>query len=62
MRDGQDKGEFGEFDPSVMASMIQGAIGEYMMGISPITRKIDPETYCRELVKLVRQAAKQRKG
>ncbi|MFC0395877.1 TetR/AcrR family transcriptional regulator [Paenibacillus mendelii] len=58
LRDGQDKDEFGLFDPAVMASMIQGAIGEYM-GNTPITRQVDLETYSGELVNIVCKAVKE---
>jgi TetR/AcrR family transcriptional repressor of bet genes len=57
LREGQDKGEFGAFHVKVMASMIQGAIGEYMAH-ADITTKVDLETYSRELVKIVLQASK----
>jgi TetR/AcrR family transcriptional repressor of bet genes len=55
--DGQAQGFFGAFDINVMASMIQGAIGEYMP-ISAVTRKVDLETYSSQLVKIVTQAIK----
>jgi TetR/AcrR family transcriptional repressor of bet genes len=55
LQDGQKQGVFGAFDVNVMASMIQGAIGEYMP-ISAITKKVDLETYSSQLVKIVDQA------
>jgi TetR/AcrR family transcriptional regulator, transcriptional repressor of bet genes len=57
LRQGQAQGEFGGFHVEVMASMIQGAIGEYMMP-SAVTQKVDLETYTAELVKMVRQAVR----
>jgi TetR/AcrR family transcriptional regulator, transcriptional repressor of bet genes len=57
LRDGQEKGEFGAFNVDVMANMIQGAIGEYMLNTA-ITKKVDLETYCSELVKIVEKATK----
>ncbi|MDF2923846.1 MAG: transcriptional regulator [Paenibacillaceae bacterium] len=53
LREGQEGGEFGEFHVEVMASMIQGAIGEYMTA-SPVTRKLELELYTSELLKLIR--------
>jgi TetR/AcrR family transcriptional repressor of bet genes len=55
--DGQEQEFFGAFDVHVMASMIQGAIGEYMP-ISAVTRKVDLETYSSQLVKIINQAVK----
>jgi TetR/AcrR family transcriptional regulator, transcriptional repressor of bet genes len=57
LREGQEKGEFGVFHVDVMASMIQGAIGEYMLNFA-VTKKVDLETYSRELVKLVEKVTK----
>lgn len=57
LRNGQEQGVFGAVDVNVMASMIQGAIGEYMP-ISTITKKVDLETYSSQLVKIVNQALK----
>jgi TetR/AcrR family transcriptional regulator, transcriptional repressor of bet genes len=57
LRSGQEQGIFGTFDVRVMASMIQGAIGEYMQ-ISAITRKVDLETYSSQLVKIVHRAVR----
>lgn len=54
---GQKQGEFGSFNVVVMASMIQGAIGEYMAHTA-ITKKVDLDTYSSELVKIVNQAVK----
>jgi len=51
--EGQEKEEFEKFNVYVMASVIQGAIGEYMLSNSTITQKIDLETYKSELVKIV---------
>lgn len=50
--EGQKKGQFGNFNTDVMANMIQGAIGEYMLGAA-ITKKVDLETYSRELVSII---------
>jgi AcrR family transcriptional regulator len=55
---GQERGEFGFFNVDVMASMIQGAIGEYMLSSATITKQVDLETYSRELVNIVRIATK----
>lgn len=55
--DGQEDGTFGEFNVDVMSSLIQGAIGEYMLNTA-VTQKVDLETYSRELVRIVRQASK----
>jgi TetR/AcrR family transcriptional repressor of bet genes len=57
LRDGQELGEFGAFNVTVMASMIQGAIGEYMAHTA-ITKKVDLGTYSNELVKIVNQVVK----
>lgn len=57
LRDGQSSGEFGPFHPEVMASLIRGAIDEYTLTFGD-TKKLDPETYCRELVELVSRAVK----
>lgn len=57
LQNGQEHGVFGAFDVNVMASMIQGAIGEYMP-ISTITKKVDLETYSSQLIKIVNQAVK----
>jgi TetR/AcrR family transcriptional repressor of bet genes len=57
LRNGQEQRVFGAFDVNVMASMIQGAIGEYMP-ISTITKKVDLETYSSQLVNIVNQAVK----
>jgi TetR/AcrR family transcriptional regulator, transcriptional repressor of bet genes len=54
---GQDKGIFGIFNVEVMASLIQGAIGEYMLSTA-VTKKVDLETYSSELVKIVYRALK----
>jgi TetR/AcrR family transcriptional regulator, transcriptional repressor of bet genes len=54
---GQERGVFGTFNIDVMASLIQGAIGEYMLSTT-VTKKVDLETYSRELVQIVRQAVK----
>ncbi|GIO05365.1 TetR family transcriptional regulator [Brevibacillus reuszeri] len=50
--DGQKQGVFGEFNVDVMSNLIQGAIGEYMLNNS-ITKKVDLETYSRELTKII---------
>jgi TetR/AcrR family transcriptional repressor of bet genes len=55
LKDGQEGGVFGDFHVDVMASLIQGAIGEYMLSTA-VTKKIDLEDYSSELVKIVRQA------
>jgi AcrR family transcriptional regulator len=57
LRDGQQKGAFGAFDVDVMASLIQGAIGEYMLSTG-VARKVDLETYSNELVKIISRALK----
>lgn len=51
--DGQTKGEFRQFNVHVMASAINGAIGEYMLVANPnLTSKVDLETYSTELVEI----------
>ena len=57
LHEGQKQGIFGEFNISVMANMIQGAIGEYMFNAS-ITKEMDLETYSGELVRIVERAVK----
>lgn len=52
LRDGQSIGEFGEFHIEVMATMILGAISEYML-TSPVTKKVDLEPYTNELIGLI---------
>ncbi|KJS49545.1 TetR/AcrR family transcriptional regulator [Desulfosporosinus sp. BICA1-9] len=53
LHDGQNKGEFRQFNVDVMASAITGAIGEYMLLANPnITAKVDLESYSEELVKI----------
>ncbi|GIN57345.1 TetR family transcriptional regulator [Lederbergia ruris] len=59
LRDGQEKGEFRTFNVDVMANIIQGAIGEYMLNAS-ITRKVDLETYSDELIDIVGKALNKR--
>lgn len=55
LRDGQTKGEFCEFNVLVMASVIQGAIGEYMANTS-ISAQVDLESYSAELVQIFDKA------
>lgn len=57
LREGQEQGVFGRFNIDVMASLIQGGIGEYMLSTA-VTKKLDLETYSSELVKIVQQASK----
>jgi TetR/AcrR family transcriptional regulator, transcriptional repressor of bet genes len=57
LRDGQEKGEFGTFNVEAMATMIQGAIGEYMANAA-IRKKVDLETYSNELVNIIGKATK----
>lgn len=57
LKDGQEQGALGAFNVDVMSSLIQGAIGEYMLSTA-VTQKVDLETYSSELVKIVRQASK----
>lgn len=57
LQDGQEQGVFGAFNVDVMSSLIQGAIGEYLLS-STVTRKVNIETYSSELVKIVNQALK----
>lgn len=57
LREGQEQGIFSVFNVEVMANLIQGAIGEYMLNAS-ITKKVDLETYSSELVKIVGRATK----
>jgi len=53
LREGQATGEFSSFHVEVLASMIQGAVGEYMSSAA-ITRQVDLETYGQELIRMVR--------
>jgi TetR/AcrR family transcriptional repressor of bet genes len=55
--EGQERGDFGEFNVDVMTSLIQGAIGEYMLATA-VTQKVDLEMYSSELVRIVQQASK----
>lgn len=55
LRDGQERGLFREFNVSVMSSMIQGAIGEYMLSTG-VSKAVDLETYSGELIRIVAQA------
>lgn len=57
LRQGQEAGVFGIFNIDVMASLIQGAIGEYMLSTA-VTKKVDLETYSSELIKIIHQALK----
>ncbi|MGY0692691.1 TetR/AcrR family transcriptional regulator [Virgibacillus sp. FSP13] len=57
LREGQENGVFGTFNVDVMANMIQGAIGEYMLN-AEITKKVDLETYSDELITIVSKAIK----
>jgi TetR/AcrR family transcriptional repressor of bet genes len=57
LRDGQQRGIFKEFNIPVMSSMIQGAIGEYMLSTG-VSKHVDLETYSTELVKIVSQATR----
>ncbi|WP_404450689.1 TetR family transcriptional regulator [Virgibacillus necropolis] len=57
LRNGQGSGDFGAFNVDVMATMIQGAIGEYMIN-SVTTKKVDIETYSSELVNIISKATK----
>lgn len=57
LREGQGRGEFGAFHVDVMAAVIQGAIGEYML-TSAVSKAVDLETYSGELIKIVNQAVK----
>jgi AcrR family transcriptional regulator len=54
---GQQEEVFGRFNVEVMSSLIQGAIGEYMLSTA-VTKRIDLETYSDELVRIVLQAVK----
>ena len=57
LRDGQKQGVFGEFNVAVIATMIQGAIGEYMLS-SATTKKVGLETYSSELIDFIGKATK----
>jgi TetR/AcrR family transcriptional repressor of bet genes len=57
LQDGQEKGVFGSFNVDVMSSVIQGAIGEYMLSTA-VTKKIDLETYSSELIQIIRQTVR----
>jgi TetR/AcrR family transcriptional repressor of bet genes len=52
---GQEQGVFTTFNVSVMSSMIQGAIGEYMLSTG-VSKTVNLETYSSELVRIVSQA------
>lgn len=55
--EGQENGDFGKFSVPVMAKLIQGAIGEYMMvNPSDDMKKVDLETYSEELVAIIKKA------
>lgn len=55
LQDGQERGIFAVFSVDVMASLIQGAIGEYMLSTG-VEKKIDLETYSSELIRIILQA------
>lgn len=55
LADGQASGDFGPFLVPVMASAIQGAIGEQLAGTS-ITSGLDLETYSAEVIRLFDKA------
>jgi hypothetical protein len=55
LKNGQEQGAFGSFNIDVMASLIQGSIGEYMLSTA-VTKKVDLETYSSELIKIIHQA------
>jgi AcrR family transcriptional regulator len=55
LREGQERGEFREFEVYVMANAIRGAIGEYLLNPSLIA-KVDLETYSAELVRIFDRA------
>jgi TetR/AcrR family transcriptional repressor of bet genes len=57
LREGQEEGIFGAFHTDVMASLIQGGIGEYMLSTG-VAKTVDLETYSGELVKIVSDAVK----
>lgn len=57
LQDGQDQGAFRAFNVSVLSSMIQGAVGEYMLSAG-ISRSVDLETYSSELIRIVTQATR----
>lgn len=54
LAEGQKQGVFEAFHTEVMANMIQGAIGEYMLN-SPLMKKVDLETYSKEMIRIVNQ-------
>ena len=51
LRQGQTRGEFRDFNVVVMANVIRGAIGEYLLNPNLI-REIALETYSDELVEI----------
>ena len=57
LQDGQAQRVFGLFNIDVMSSLIQGAIGEYMLSTA-VTKKVDLETYSSELIRIVRLTVK----
>jgi len=50
LREGQEQGEFRAFNVLVMASVIQGAIGEYLLTNTQLAAEVDLESYSAELV------------
>lgn len=51
--DGQKEGVFAPFSVEVMTSVIQGAIGEFMLSNSRIAREVDVDTYIKELTTIL---------
>ncbi len=49
---GQNNGEFGAFDVDVIATIIQGGIGEYMLS-SGVAHKVDSDAYKAELIRVI---------
>ncbi|MBD2871384.1 TetR/AcrR family transcriptional regulator [Paenibacillus arenilitoris] len=56
LREGRENGEFGAFNADAVASVIQGAIGEYMLTGAAITKKVDVETYSAELIGMIEKS------
>jgi hypothetical protein len=50
---GQEQGMFGTFNVDVVATVIQGAIAEYMLASPTVVKTVDLETYSKELIGLI---------
>lgn len=57
LREGQDNGVFGDFQVEIMATIIQGSIGEYMFN-PQLTKNVNWKTYGHELVNMFERIVK----